>query len=330
MTLSVSIVSTVRDERDSIEAFLDSLMAQTRAADEIVIVDGGSSDGTEQAIRACSTFDGRVRLISAPGATIAQGRNIAISCAGGEIVAVTDAGTTIEPDWLERLTQPLETCGNVAAAAGFFRPGGVRAFERSLAAIITPHVDEVDPPDFLPSSRSLALRKEWWRRVGGYPDWLRHCEDLVFDLQLREAGARFVFVPDAVVSWRARPSLRGFFGQYADYARGDGHALLWPRRHAVRYVSYVTGLALLAAGRSRRPARAALVAGFALYASKYYKRIWRHRRSGLARRDVLTAAALVPVIVVTGDVAKMIGYPRGRYERIRFGGPQGLRTRLPG
>ena len=52
-----------------------------------------------------------------------------------------------------------------------------------------PTRDEVDPATFLPSSRSVAFRKAAWAAVGGYPEWLDYCEDLVFDLSLRERGA---------------------------------------------------------------------------------------------------------------------------------------------
>ena len=36
------------------------------------------------------------------------------------------------------------------------------------------------------------------------------------------------------------------------------------------------------------------------------------------------AYGLIPVVIVVGDVAKMIGYPQGLWERWRAGGPGGL------
>ena len=88
--------------------------------------------------------------------------------------------------------------------------------------------------------------------MGGYPEWASHCEDILFDLALRRAGARFAFVPDALVLFRPRGSLRAFARQYFLYARGDGVANLWPRRHAIRYVTYSAAAALLLGAR-RRP-----------------------------------------------------------------------------
>jgi len=337
----VSLVTTVRDEADSIEGFLRSVLAQTRVPDEVVIVDGGSRDDTVArilALRARVTAP-RIHVLRAPGANISQGRNIAIARAAGPIIAVTDAGTELAPDWLERIVRPLEADAQVAVSAGFFEPAGATLFERCLAVLITPQLPEIEPERFLPSSRSVAFRKEWWLRVGGYPEWLRHCEDLVFDLALRRAGARFAFAPDARVGWNARPSLGRFFRQYFDYARGDGHAHLWPARHAARYTAYAAGALLLAAALMAATAPGApsllpllpallLAAGIAAHFRRFALRAWRLRQSRGARETAATLA-LLPALVVAGDVAKMIGYAVGRYERARAGGPDRLRAAAP-
>jgi GT2 family glycosyltransferase len=183
-----------------------------------------------------------------------------------------------------------------------------------LSTIITPQRDDVDPSTFLPSSRSVAFRKDWWRRVGGYPEWLDHCEDLVFDLALRDAGARFVFCPDAVVSWTARSNMPAFFRQYFLYARGDGHAMLWSGRHAARYLAYALGLGLATFARRRRLALVPLVGGTGIHLRPYFARLRRRPPHAARLRNGLAIAAL-PAIVVAGDVAKMIGYSFGRFER---------------
>jgi glycosyltransferase involved in cell wall biosynthesis len=309
----VSLVLTVKDEAHTLSPFLDSLARQTRPPDEVVVVDGGSRDGTMAILEEAAGRLARFRVLSRPGSTIAAGRNAAIRHARGPIIAVTDAGTVLRPHWLQQLVAPLHDA-STDVASGYFEPGGVAWLERAIAATIAPHVREVDPATFLPSSRSVAFRKDRWALVGGYPEWLRHCEDLVFDLSLRRSGASFVFAPDAVVEWRARADLLRFARQYFDYARGDGHADLWRSRHAIRYASYGAGALLLTAS-VRRPAAAFLLAGgTAAHFAKFVRRIWRHRPFSPA--GMLAATAAVPVVVVTGDVAKMVGYPIGSFERL--------------
>jgi cellulose synthase/poly-beta-1,6-N-acetylglucosamine synthase-like glycosyltransferase len=279
-----------------------------------VIADGGSTDGTLESLERLATGDSRFAILSAPGATIARGRNVAIERARGPLIAVTDAGTRADPTWLERLIAPLEADPTVDVSSGFYVAGGETWLERSLSTVITPQLPEIDPERFLPSSRSVAFRKEAWQRVGGYPEWLRHCEDLVFNLDLRRDGARLVFTPDAVVTWQARPDLRQFFRQYFYYARGDGHAHLYAGRHAVRYLAYASGVGLAALGRRSWTARSLLAVGMAAHFAPYMRRV-RRRPVSESRVGQLTALAVTPVAVVTGDVAKILGYAVGLRER---------------
>jgi GT2 family glycosyltransferase len=319
----VSLVVTLFNESDSLDGWLDSLASQTRAPDEIVLVDAGSTDGTVERLRDLADRDPRVRVHVVPGVNVPQGRNEAIRRTENALIAVTDAGTLLGPEWLERLLAPIDGHPDVGVSGGFTAPDGRTPFEYALATIITPRINEIDPDQYLPPSRSVAFRRDLWERVGGYPDWLRAGEDLVFDMRLRAAGARFAIAPGAVVRWHPRPTLREFFKQYRHYARGDGHGHLWTRRHAVRYAAYAAGVALLALSFSHPWLLIPLVGGFAAYASKYVRRV-RSERPFRTRAGMARAYALVPVVMVVGDVAKMIGYPQGLWERWRAGGPSGL------
>ena len=108
--MKVSLIATVLDAEEHVGAFLASIAAQTRAPDEIVIVDGGSTDGTLAALRAA---DG-VTVLEEPGATIARGRNLAIAHAAHDVIAVADADCAYGPGWLAALLAPLEAGADVA------------------------------------------------------------------------------------------------------------------------------------------------------------------------------------------------------------------------
>src|SRR5437868_3373130 len=98
---------------------MDSIAAQTRAPDGIVVVDGGSRDGTLELLRVWTTRL-PLQVVEAPGASIARGRNLAIRATGAELVAVTDAGVRLAPDWLEQLLACLSP--DVDVVSGFFLP----------------------------------------------------------------------------------------------------------------------------------------------------------------------------------------------------------------
>lgn len=318
--MKISVILTVLNEGESIRGVLDSLAAQTRPPDEVVIADGGSRDNTAAILRAYAAA-GRLplRVIEAPGTNISQGRNAAIRLATGDVIAATDAGVRCAPDWLERLTLPLSPIpdggeGRMRGSivAGFFHPDPKNVFEVAMGATVLPEARDVNPQTYLPSSRSVAYLKSAWEAVGGYPEWLDYCEDVIFDLKLRQKFGPFLFVPEAVVHFRPRGSLRAFARQYYFYARGDGKANLFPRLHAIRYFTYLVAAPLLVyAALTVSPWLwlVGLLAGLA-YLRVPLRRLWP-QLPALAWPDRLKALLYVPVIRVVGDVAKMVGYPAG-------------------
>ncbi len=315
-TFYVSVIATVKNEAQTVHGLLDSLAAQTRPPDEVIIVDGGSTDGTVEVLEEYAAGgDLPLKVLVRPGTNISQGRNAAIAEATGEIIASTDAGVRLSPDWLEELVSPFRE--GVHVVSGFFLPDPQTVFETALGATVLPVLADVNPEKFLPSSRSVAFRKATWERVGGYPEWLDYCEDLVFDFKLRELGP-FAFAPQALAHFRPRKSLGAFFQQYYRYARGDGKADLWRVRHAIRYSTYLIALpAIFLLGLWRTPLWWLLfLAGGAIMFWTPYKRLWPMIKS-YSLADKIKAILWVPIIRVMGDVAKMVGYPVGVLWRLR-------------
>ena len=318
--MRVSVIVTVLNEGSAIRRLLDSLAAQTRTPDEVVVVDGGSQDDTLTVLQAYAQ-EGRLPLVVRvePGANISRGRNVAIAAASGDVIASTDAGVWLAPDWLAELVAPFESENPPQVVAGFFLPDPRSVFEVTMGATVLPALTEIKPDRFLPSSRSVAFTRAAWQACGGYPEWLDYCEDLIFDLRLRELFHPFAFAPGAVAYFRPRHRLRSFFKQYYLYARGDGKADLWRKRHAVRYLTYlVVAPVLLGMGWLSSPWWWGIAAGLAIVGMlvKPYARLWPWLRP-LGWREQLQAILWVPIIRVTGDIAKMIGYPVGWLWRLR-------------
>ena len=326
--MNASLIATVFNEADSLPRLLSSLAGQSRRPDEVVIADGGSTDGTLAILeKHAAAGPLSIKIISAPGSNISQGRNAAINAAAGPIIAATDAGVRLEHDWLEKLVAPIEAGG--ATAAGFFHPDPHTPFEVAMSATVLPTAEEIDPENFLPSSRSVAFLKESWAAVGGYPEWLDYCEDLIFDFYLRQRHGAFPFAPDAVVHFRPRGSLRSFFTQYYRYARGDGKADLWRKRHAIRYGAYLLGVPLIGwLSTQRSPWFATwLLLGGVAYTWRPVQRL-RAMGASLAPRDRARALVMIPIIRLVGDAAKMIGYPAGVWWRLTSGKAEAWRDKL--
>jgi glycosyltransferase involved in cell wall biosynthesis len=314
-TFRVSVIATVKNEAQTVHRLLDSLAAQTRPSDEVIIVDGGSTDGT---VKVLEGYAARgilpLKVLVHPGTNISQGRNAAIAEATGEIIASTDSGVRLSPDWLEELVSPFRE--GVHVVSGFFLPDPQTVFETAMGATVLPVLADVNPEKFLPSSRSVAFRKAAWERVGGYPEWLDYCEDLVFDFKLRDLGP-FAFAPRALVYFRPRKSLGAFFQQYYRYARGDGKADLWRLRHTIRYSTYlIVGPVIFLLGLWQTPLWWLLfLIGGAIVFWTPYKRLWPMIQS-YSFVDKVKAILWVPIVRVTGDIAKMVGYPVGVLGRL--------------
>lgn len=108
----VSVVVPTRNDGQDIGSCLDALDAQTFRDFEVIVVDDGSSDGTEQAVR--SRRDARLRYFRRSGpANIAAARNLGIGHGLGEYVFSTDADCVPTRYWIEEGVRRLD--GTTAA-----------------------------------------------------------------------------------------------------------------------------------------------------------------------------------------------------------------------
>ena len=305
--MKVSLISTVKDASAHIEEFLASVAGQTRAPDEVIVVDGGSTDGTLDLLRRAGAD--HVTVIEEPGANIARGRNVAIAAATHDVIAVSDADCVLDPEWLERMLEPIEAGADVSM--GFYQPIVDGFLDACMASVnLALDASEIDPERFIPSGRSVAFRRGSIDAAGGYPEWLPIGEDTWVGHRWRELGVDMRFAPDAVVRWRLRPTLHSTWTQYFRYARGDAQAGMFPERHALRFGVY--GGAAVALVSHRRWPKVLAAVGAVAYASEPMRRA---RQRMPDARERAAAVLVVPALMGWIDTAKMAGYVAGLIDR---------------
>jgi glycosyltransferase involved in cell wall biosynthesis len=115
--LSVSVIIPAYRAAKTIGRALDSLLAQTRPADEILVVDDGSPGDFAAAV---AGYREPVRLLRKPNGGAASARNYGIEKAGGNVIAFLDADDYWEPTKLERQLAVLRQHPQVGLVAGRF------------------------------------------------------------------------------------------------------------------------------------------------------------------------------------------------------------------
>ncbi|MGW3118198.1 glycosyltransferase [Streptomyces sp. NPDC001107] len=327
-TAPVSVVTTVLNEAAVIDRLLGLLAPQlAQDGDEIVVVDGGSSDDTAERVEAWTAKDARISLHRLPGAGISAGRNAGVKAARNELIACTDAGCYPAPDWLERLRAAAAEPVAADLITGVYRADGHGAAARAMSAVSYPVPEEARHPGpwtrvylrlfgrgldaTMPTGRSMAFSRAAWQDAGGFPEHLRTAEDVLFGRAVFGAGHRAILATSAEVSWEQRPTLRQTVAMYFRYGEGDGRSAdprLWGRDTA-RALAYAGALASVAAGPR---ARSVATTAFAAYVSLPLIRAVRRRH--------WTALPLVPFAAAVRDLAKAAGAGRGLAARVRAGG----------
>lgn len=248
---AVSVIVPVRDEAATLHDFLLSLTNQLKTPHEIVLVDAGSTDGSGHIMRQYAARDTRMRVVESGAAYPGRARNVAIEGARGPWIAMTDAGTIVDAEWLRELTAAADREPHAAVVFGTYEPLMRTFFETCVALAFVAPGRTVDGRRFRgPTTASLMIQKEAWQQLGGFPEDLRACEDLVFFQRLAERGYQVVCAPRATVNWRVPGTFGAVFRRFRAYSHHTLKAGLgaeWHRRVASMYVAAAAALLLGAA-----------------------------------------------------------------------------------
>ncbi|MEJ2608305.1 MAG: polysaccharide pyruvyl transferase family protein, partial [Anaerolineales bacterium] len=247
---------------------------------QVVIVDGGSVDGTAEFLqRYANTSPFDFQLFVEDGANIARGRNIGIERAKHDVIVVADFGSTLSDDFLSNIVRPFEVHPETQVVAGWFEPVTSTRFGNWFKHELVPRLRDVEPQTFLPSARSMAFRRDAWRFVGGYPEWLTLTgDDTYFAMELKRKCRRWAFVPQAVVYWHAPETPGGFWRKLVSWSEGDGESSLFGDRYMqnmvimslITLISILVCAGILAAFFLTTALPVVLVTAFVLILSGYF------------------------------------------------------------
>lgn len=218
---------------------MHAIRAQTYPLDrlEVVIADGGSTDGTAAIIRDFSRDHPEltIRVVNNPRRVIPAALNASIEQATGEIIIRLDAHSAPAGDYVERCLAALETT-QAANVGGVWeiRPSDDHWIARGIAAAAAHPIGAGDaryrvhgqagPVETVPFG---AFRREWLERVGRFNEDLLSNEDYEYNWRIRRMRGTIWFDPTIRSVYFARRSLPELARQYFRYG-------FWKARMLIR------------------------------------------------------------------------------------------------
>lgn len=194
MSPTVSAVIPAHNAMPDVLEAVESVLAQERPTDEIVVVDDRSSDGSGDAVRA--RFGDRVRVVAGAFGSAAAARNAGWRAARGEWIAFLDADDLWTPD---KLAVQLAMLAAAPHADWCFSDGTVQALDGTeFASLLARWADVEDPycgqpvaelveVNFILTSSVLA-RRTALEALGGFDETLSHAEDVDLWIRLSRRG----------------------------------------------------------------------------------------------------------------------------------------------
>ncbi len=298
----LSVIVPVYNRAGLVGETLRALLAQTRPADEIIVVDDGSTDGSTAAARA---FGDAVRVVEVPNGGPARARNRGLAEARGDLVQFMDSDDLPTPQFLEARLAAL-TVARADIAYGPWMPAWIgqgRVWGDGLVRQTAPTEPALEAflsgwVLFIPNT---MIRRSLLEDVGGYPEGLLTGEDMLLLFRLLRRTDRLVHTNRSLLLVRQHPE-----GQIS------ASATLTARRIADELVLTAAVRAELAQGAANAiPASAAAI------------RAWDRRRArafAQAHRSAVAIPAGVgpPPSMITGATAATERIMARVAARIRF------------
>ncbi len=298
----VSLIVTVLNESKTIRVLLESILQQTLKPNEVLVVDGGSTDDTVKIIKRFSQENPQLHLqVKIKKGNRSVGRNYAIQLAKYELIAITDAGCVLEKKWLKALVLKY-TESKAPVIAGYYAAKPETDFQKAVVPYVLVMPDRIDPQNFLPATRSMLIEKRLFKEMGGFDEKLSDNEDYDFAKKLVKQKIKISFAQRAVVFWEPRKTLHEFYTMIFRFARGDIFAKIIRPKVILIFLRYIIFVLLFLVSKK-------LFLGlFALYC------FWAIQKN---KKYVGGGYKYLPLLQLTSDIAVMHGSFQGFFSRLQ-------------
>ena len=223
----VSIVIPMRNEADNIGRCVESLMQQNYPSHllEILVVDGMSTDGSQQIVHRLEEKYPQVRLLNNPHLLVQNGLNIGARNATGDVVIILGAHTKVEDDFIQLNISYLRDKGVMCVGGTQINVGDTFLQQTIGYAMSSPFGIATAPYRFMKKEQYVdtvvyaAYRRQLFDQVGYFETDLFISEDAEFNWRIRKAGHKILFTPRIFTYYYPRKRLDTLFKQFFKYGR---------------------------------------------------------------------------------------------------------------
>lgn len=219
----VSVIIPCRNEEQHMAACLDSVLSGSYSHDcmEILVVDGESSDRTQEIVNSYAKKYTFIRLLSNPGKTAPKAMNIGIRAAKGNIIARLDAHSAYPVDYIGACVRLLLESGAANAGGKIInRPNGTGPWALPVS-LVTAHPFGVGNSAFRTSEKKGFVdtvpfgmfRRSIFDEVGFYDERLTRNQDNELNDRIRSYGHKIAFDPQIEIEYKNQPDLKGLIRQ---------------------------------------------------------------------------------------------------------------------
>lgn len=255
MKLSVDIICTVKDEMTNISELIDDMNNQIIQPNKVIIVDGGSSDGTYEYLLKQAGINKMFIVIQDLGedsagltSPIARGRNMAINASKAVFLLMVDAGCRYHENWVGAYVKLIERGDGCELLVGGSKLSGsctsIDIASAPMLGFCLPSSGYSAKPTG--TCRSLGISKALFLRLNGFTEISKTGEDTDFFLRAKK-NAQVVPVPGGAAIYTPGYSFLGASSRLFNYASGDGSYSQSKKRFIVmlaRSISQISGVVL--------------------------------------------------------------------------------------
>ena len=179
---SVSVVIPTYNREHLLERSLDSVLGQTLAADEIIVVDDGSTDNTVTTLK---SLHPEVKLIQQDNLGVSAARNAGIAAARHEWIALLDSDDVWHENKLERQITALNNAPEylVCHSDEIWIRNGIRVNQMNKHKKAGGHIFQHCLPRCVISPSAVMIHRSLFEETGLFDETLAACED--YELWLR-------------------------------------------------------------------------------------------------------------------------------------------------